>query len=105
MEPRRDQECDELRERGAEVKAQARATALDFLRSELEVADTLVTLAETTANGETVIRNLRNAWRALRVAQESAEQLQMDSVERQAFRDRHGALCLRLANLQIRLPD
>lgn len=105
MEPRRKQGCDDLRERGAEVKAKARATAVDFLRSELEVADTLVTLAETTANRETVIRNLRNAWRALKVAQESAEQLQMDSAERQAFRDTHGALCLRLANLHLRLPD
>jgi len=47
----------------------------------------------------------RNAWRALKVAQESAEQLQMDSAERQDFRDTHGALCLRLANLQLRLPD
>jgi hypothetical protein len=105
MEPRRDQGCNGPGERAAEVKAQARATALDFLRSELEVADTLVTLAETTANRETGIRNLRNAWRALKVAQESAEQLQMDSAERQAFRETHGALCLRLANLHLRLPD
>src|SRR5262252_8433951 len=89
----------ELRARALEVEAQARQIALDFLGSELEVADTLVTVAETTSNGEAVMRNLSNAWRALKVAQEFAEQLQMDPVERQTFRDRHGALCLRLANL------
>src|SRR5690349_277611 len=105
MQPRRDQECDELSERGSGVQAQERETALDLLRSELEVADTLITLAETTADGETVIGSLANAWRALKVAQEFAEQIQMESVERQTFRDRHGALCLRLANLHLRLPD
>jgi ubiquinone biosynthesis protein Coq4 len=105
MQVPRDQEFAELRARASEGEAQAREIALDFLRAELERADSLVTLAETSANGETVIRNLSNAWRALRVAQESAEHLQMDSLERQAFRDTHGALCLRLANLHLRLPD
>jgi hypothetical protein len=105
MEVRRDQEGAELRARGSGVKAQAREIALDFLRSELEVASTLVTLAETTADGEPVIRNLRNAWRALKAAQELAEQLQLDSVERRTFRGTHGALCLRLADLHLQLHD
>jgi len=105
MEVPGDQEFAELSARASEIEAQARKIGLDFLRSELDVADTLVTLAETTANGESVIRNLSNAWRALKVAQEFAEQIQMDPIERHTFRDRHGALCLRLANLHLRLPD
>jgi hypothetical protein len=90
---------------GVEVQAQGREIAVGFLWSELDVADTLVSVAETSANYETAVRNLRNAWLALEAAQRYAEQLHLDSTERNTFRKLHGALCVRLADLQIRSQD
>jgi hypothetical protein len=95
----RDRQNRECREPGAQP------VAVDFLRSELEVASTLVSVAETTSSYESALRNLRNAWLALKTAQEFAEKLGLGPDERRAFNDRHGELCLRLANLHVRLED
>src|SRR5215475_8039328 len=103
MRDRQHRECREPGAQASRVVAEARELALDFLRSELEVARTLVAVAETTTNGETAVRNLRNAWLALKTAQEFAEKLDLESEERRAFNDRHGELCLRLADLHVRL--
>jgi len=105
MRNRQIRECREAGAQASKVVAEARELAMDFLRSELEVASTLVSVAETTSNSESVLRNVRNAWLALKTAQEFAEKLALDSDERCAFHDRHGALCLRLANLHVRLED
>ena len=69
------------------------------------MADTLISVAEKTANSETVVRNLKNAWMALKYAYEFAEKLGLESSERGTFRDMHGALCLRLANVRVRAQD
>jgi hypothetical protein len=69
------------------------------------MAGTLVSVAESTSNCESALRNLRNAWLALKTAQEFAEKLDLGSDERRAFHDRHGELCLRLANLHLRLEE
>jgi hypothetical protein len=96
---------DELTALRAEIKAKAGQTAIDFLRAELEVAATLISVAETTSQHNTAVRNLRNAWLALKAADEFANQLDLEDTERSAFRDRHGDLCLRLANVHIRSLD
>lgn len=100
---RQDQECREPEAQPSKVVAEAREPAMDSLRSELEVASTLVSVAETTSSCQSAQRNLRNAWVALKTAQEFAEKLDMGCGERRAFHDRHGELCLRLANLHVRL--
>src|SRR5215467_540239 len=105
MRDRQNRECREPGAQASRVVAEARELAVDFVRSELEVARTLVSVAETTSNSETVLRNLRNAWLALKTAQEFADRLDLESDERRAFHDRHGELCLRLANLHVRLED
>jgi hypothetical protein len=105
MRHRQNRECREPRARASKVVAEARELAVGFLRSELEVASTLVSVAETTSSSETALRNLRNAWLALKTAQESAEKLALESDERRAFHDAHGELCLRLANLHVRLDE
>jgi hypothetical protein len=89
----------------ATLQTQTSEVVLDLLKSELEVASTFVSAAETTANSETAVRNITNAWIALKTALEFAEQLHLDSDERRAFRDGYGALCLRLADLQLRGQD
>ncbi|MBV9725035.1 MAG: hypothetical protein JO299_07660 [Gammaproteobacteria bacterium] len=88
-----------------ELQAQTREIAVGFLWSELDVADTLVSVAETTAHYETAVRNLQNAWLALEAAQKYAEQLDLDATERNTFRALHGTLCVRLADLQVRSQD
>jgi hypothetical protein len=88
--------------RAATPEAERRKVVLDLLKSELEVAGTFISAAETTANAETAVRNITNAWVALKTAVDLAEQLPLDSDERRAFRDGYGALCLRLADLQLR---
>jgi hypothetical protein len=88
-----------------ELQPQTREIAVGFLWSELDVADTLVSVAETTAHYETAVRNLRNAWLALEGAQKYAKQLDLDATDRNTFRELHGALCVRLADLQIRSQD
>jgi hypothetical protein len=60
---------------------------MGFLRSELEVASTLVSVAETTSSCESALRNLRNAWVALKTAQEFAGKLDLGCGERRAFHD------------------
>ena len=105
MRDRQNRECREPGAQASKAVAEARELAVDFVRSELEVARTLVSVAETTSNSETVLRNLRNAWLALKTAQEFADRLDLESDERRAFHDRHGELCLRLANLHVRLED
>jgi len=80
-------------------------TAVGLLWAELDVARTRVWVAETTCTRETALRNLRNAWLALNAAQDCAERLNLDSIERRSFRDLHNALCLRLAELHIRGQD
>jgi hypothetical protein len=100
---RQDRECRQPEAQPSKVLAEARELAVDFLRSELEVASTLVSVAETTSSCKSALRNLRNAWVALKTAQEFAEKLDLGCSERRAFHDRHGELCLRLANLHVRL--
>jgi len=105
MRDRQYRECREPGAQASKVVTEARELAMDFLRSELDVASTLVSVAETTSNSESVLRNLRNAWLALKTAQEFAEKLDLESDDRRTFHDRHGELCLRLANLHVRLED
>ena len=103
MRDRQNHECREPGARPSKVVTEARELAVDFLRSELEVASTLVSVAETTCSCESGLRHLRNAWLALKTAQEFAARLELGSDARRAFHDRHGELCLRLANLHVRL--
>jgi len=103
MRDRQKRECREPGAQPSKVVAEARELAVGFLRSELEVASTLVSVAETTSSCESALRNLRNAWLALKTAQEFSEKYDLGSDERRAFHDRHGELCLRLANLHVRL--
>jgi hypothetical protein len=84
------------------VKSQTRGVIFDLLNSELEIAETFVSVAETTGHRERALRNVANAWLALKTALELAEQLDMDSAERRVFRDRYGVLCMRLTDLQLR---
>jgi hypothetical protein len=105
MRGRQDREWRETRARASTLVAESRELAVGFLRSELEVASTLVAVAETTSSSETALRNLRNAWLALKTAQELAEKLGLESDQRRAFHDAHGDLCLRLANLHVRLEE
>jgi hypothetical protein len=81
---------------------QAREITAIFLWSELDVAGTFVSVAESAVDGETVLRNVTNAWMALRAAQGYAEQLDLDAHERAGFRQTHRDLCRRLAELQMR---
>jgi len=91
--------------RAATSQTQTREVVVDLLKSELEVASAFISAAEATANSETAVRNITNAWMALKTALEVAERLHLDFDERRAFRDGYGALCLRLADLQLRLQD
>jgi len=91
--------------RTSTLQAQTRETLLDVLKSELEVAGTFVSAAETAADSETAVRTVTNAWMALKTALDLAEQLHLDADERRAFRDGYGAVCLRLADLQLRSQD
>lgn len=84
------------------VTTQTRRVILDLLNSELEIAETFVSVAETTSHGERAVRNVANAWLALKTALELAEQLDLDSAERRAFRDSYAVLCTRLTDLQLR---
>jgi hypothetical protein len=83
------------------VHPRSQGLALQLLRSELDIAGTFVTVAETSAKSKAAISNLRRAWRALKLAEEFAQQLQLDGAERASFRDVHGALCLRLTRLSM----
>src|SRR5215510_394695 len=76
----------EYRAKASKAKAEARQIAVNLLRSELEVAVTLIRVAETTSNWETALRNLRNAGLALKGVEEFAKKLELDLPERGAFR-------------------
>jgi len=66
--------------------AQAHEIAVNF-RSELEVADTFLHVAQTSSNYETAHRSLRNAWLALKAVEEFAQELELDFSERRVFSD------------------
>ena len=83
--------------------AQARQVAVEFLLSELDVAETLISVAKTTSQSETALRNLKNAWLALEAAEKFAKRLEPDFPSRRAFRDKYVDLCRRLTSLRIRL--
>lgn len=85
----------------AMLKGKAREAVLEFLKSELEIAETFVSVAETTANRETAVRTVTNACLALKTALNLAGQLHLDSAERRAFQDSYGALYLRLEDLRV----
>ena len=93
------------RARESTVKIKALGIVRDLVKSELEVADTFVLVAQTTAHRETARRNLRHAWVALKTARKFAEQVDMDSAERRAFLDSYGALVVRVTDLQLKLED
>ena len=84
------------------VKTQTRAVIFELLNGELEIAETFVSVAETTGHRERAVRNVANAWLALKTALDLAKQLDMHSAERRAFRDSYGVLCTRLTDLQLR---
>jgi len=89
--------------RGFEARDQTQETAVRSVRAELELAATFVSVAEAASNSQTALRNIQNAWRALKTVGEFAGKLGLESAERQLVLDAHGALCLRLAHLQARL--
>lgn len=91
--------------RALTAETQTREILLDLLVSELEVAGTLISVAETSTNYETVVRNVSNAWLALTTAAEFANQLDLDSAAYGAFRDSYVGLCQRLGDLQVRPED
>jgi hypothetical protein len=65
---------DDLSALEAELKARPDLTAPRFLRSELEVAATLGHTCGTSSERETGLRNLRNAWRALKTARRMCQE-------------------------------
>lgn len=69
------------------------------------MAGSLISVAEVTSPYESGIRNLENAWLALKAADDFADTLDLDEPEREHFRDRYAALCLRLANVHTQLED
>ena len=88
---------------GFESREPTPETAVRSVRAELELAATLVSAAETASNSHTAQRNIQNAFLALKTVRELAGKFDLESAERQMFLDAHGALCLRLAHLQVRL--
>ncbi|MBV8144721.1 MAG: hypothetical protein JO184_06915 [Gammaproteobacteria bacterium] len=86
-------------------RAEAREFAVTVLWAELDVAGTFVAVAETATDRATVLRHVTNAWMALKAAQGYAEQLDLDSRERRAFRETQSDLCRRLVELQYSLLD
>jgi hypothetical protein len=103
--PEQKKRLDQLKARRQQLKDVAHEAAVNFLWAELDVSDTLASVAETTSNSRTAMHDLINAWVALKSAHEYAERLDLDADERRTFRDMHGALCLRLADLQLRSPN
>jgi hypothetical protein len=83
----------------------ARETGVDLLWSELELANTFVTVGETSSNSATAMRNLNNAWLALKSAHQSSQSLDLKAAELDDFRGAYLALCVRLADLQLQLRD
>ena len=69
------------------------------------MASSLVSLAEVTSSCEAGVPYVGKAWLALKVAEEFAETIDLAFSEREDFRDRYGALCLRLAKVRTRSQD
>ncbi len=98
-------ELEELRAQSARVKAEAREAAVAFLRSELEVAATLMSVAQTTSRAESARRNLDNASVALKTVEQFVKKLDLQAAERSSLGEIHAALCVRLANLRAHSPE
>jgi len=92
-------DSERLRARACRLRAQARLAGVDFLHSELQVADSLLAVAESTSDLDTRLRNLGNARVALLAVERFAEKLAVTSVGRDNLRDRCGHLSLRLKRL------
>jgi aryl-alcohol dehydrogenase-like predicted oxidoreductase len=98
-------ELEDLRAQSARIKAEALEAALAFLRSELEVAATLMSVAQTTSRAETARRNLDNASIALKTVEQYIKKLDLEPAERGSLGELHAALCARLANLRAHSHD
>ena len=98
-------ELDGLRASLSNTSARTNRVAQDLIRAQLKVADSLISVAETTCRLESGVRNVRNAWRALNGVEQFARKVNFEVPERERFRDVHSALCLRLANLRTRSQD
>jgi len=89
-------DSERLRARGCELRAQARLAGVDFLNLELQVADSLLAVAESTSNFDTRQRNLGNARVALMAVERFSEKLPLG---RDNLRNRCDHLSLRLKRL------
>jgi len=92
-------DSERLRARACTLRAQARRAGVDFLHLELQVADSLLAVAESTSDSDTRLRNLGNARVALLAVQRFSEKLAVTSVGRDNLRNRCDHLSLRLKRL------